>query len=217
MRWMVIDGIDCSGKTAICAALEKHYQSQGLRAEVKSDFSTSFVGKGIRKIVEQKRFFSLHPKWNTPIADMMVVLADVFCKYEVDIDPDIDIVVTDRGMLSALAHQVIRLYSTVPEAKESDLADNLLNLVASASRFCRWPDCHFVLKITRELLETRLVTRDGTLPSPNQSDMLMSVQDRMLAIGPHFRAIDVLVDGKSVDELMSLMVSALERRTFGRR
>ena len=217
MRWMVLDGIDATGKTTLCHALVKHYEEKGLRCLFAPEFSTSFVGKGILDIVDDRRFFRMDQQKQTLIADLMVLIADVFCKYELKAAPDADVVIMERGIISALGYQLIRLFRAMPEARDGDLADRLFEYISSASRYTHWPDCHFTLKISIPEMERRIAERNEIKLTLEQSEMFAEIQKRMLTIGPHFRAIEIVVDDKSIDELLVIVTTAFERRTFGRR
>ncbi|WP_050385849.1 hypothetical protein [Bradyrhizobium pachyrhizi] len=214
---MVLDGVDATGKSSLCKTISEIYIAKGLKCKIKTEFSSCFVGRGIEEIVAKHRFFRLDQNRPSPIADLAVILADVFCKYEIDVEPTIDVAVMERGVISALAYQLVRLNDHAPEASDSDVEKTVLDFISSLARFSRWPDCHFTLNITQAELERRIVNRDETPLRPEQAAQLMSMQRKMIAYGPSFRAIDISVDGKSIDELAAAIIDAFDRRTFGRR
>ena len=148
------DAVDGSGratgKTTLCHALVKHYEEKGLRCLFAPEFSSSFVGKGILDIVDDRRFFRMDRQKARPlIADLMVLIADVFCKYELEAAPDADVVIMERGIISALGYQLIRLFRAMPETRDAWIP------ARSATRL-READLDIFSKLGKQGLEWRL-------------------------------------------------------------
>jgi dTMP kinase len=72
MRWIIVDGIDGSGKSTVARWIEEHYSASGEKVVLVTHPSASFVGRASRRFLESKGKVAR-------LAATVFFIADVLC------------------------------------------------------------------------------------------------------------------------------------------
>lgn len=83
-KWVAFDGVDAVGKSTQVQLLQKKIEAAGIPALVLPECSDSPLGKTIKRIIEDQRFYALHTMKRTPYADTYALIADTVYKIEAE-------------------------------------------------------------------------------------------------------------------------------------
>lgn len=153
--WINIEGTDAVGKTDLVKALSQKLSViyPEIKAVTMPEFSSSPIGVAIQAIIKDKTFFSLSDDVKSPIAETLVLAGDYLSLLENKTIDTSQILITDRGKLSFLVYQGIRL-----AAKYGDITE-WQNWIRDITMFLREPDLTICLISSMEVIETRLKER----------------------------------------------------------
>jgi len=157
-RFIVIEGIDGSGKTTIAKAVIDHLRSRGFEAYYTYEpFNSPFIEffKRIKDIIERD-----------PLIDALIMTLDRAYHLRYEIEPLLSrgaIVVSDRYYHSTIAYQ---------GAMGLDI-DWIYNL----NKFFRKPDLAIYLDVSIETAVKRISGRIGSWPEYEQREFLFKVRD----------------------------------------
>ncbi|GHU28065.1 hypothetical protein FACS1894152_5460 [Bacilli bacterium] len=108
MLWIALDGVDAVGKTTQARILYNRF-SKKYRTALLGEFSNSPVGDLIVEIIRKKRFFSIDDDKKSPVADSFLLISDMLYKAEKEVQNDTELIISDRGLLSLLVYQALRI------------------------------------------------------------------------------------------------------------
>lgn len=157
--WINIEGTDAVGKTSLVKALSQKLSVvyPEIKTVIMPEFSSSPIGVAIQAIIKEKAFFSLSDDAKSPIAETLVLVGDYLSLLENRTIDTARILVTDRGRLSFLVYQGIRLaakYGNITEWQK---------WIRDITMFLREPDLTICVISSMETIETRLKERGDTV------------------------------------------------------
>lgn len=157
--WINIEGTDAVGKTSLVKALSQKLSViyPEIKTVTMSEFSSSPVGVAIQAIIKEKTFFSLSDDVKSPIAETLVLAGDYLSLLENKTMDTAQILITDRGKLSFLVYQGIRL-----AAEYGDIT-GWQKWIRDITTFLREPDLTICLISSMEMIETRLKARGDSV------------------------------------------------------
>lgn len=157
--WISIEGTDAVGKTSLVKALSQKLSViyPEIRTVTMPEFSSSPVGVAIQSIIKEKTFFSLSDDAKSPIAETLILAGDYFSLLENKTMDTAQILITDRGKLSFLVYQGIRL-----AAEYGDIT-KWQKWIRDITTFLREPDLTICLISSMEMIEIRLKARGDSV------------------------------------------------------
>jgi len=206
-----IDGIDATGKTTLIEILNAVQQGK-IKSNVYTftEFSSSPLGKMIKRTISENRFYSLQNPAYNGWADSYSLLADWMFKVEKANRKPNSIFLSDRSYTSVLGYQTSRIqrqYST-----ETSLIA-LQSMKDTIYQFLSTMDNVRVIEIllvtNRQALKERVALR-GELPMDiNEEDMLLNAQSIMQKTNPDL-TIDVTMH--SIEEVRSKVIDYVKEK-----
>jgi len=169
--WIVLEGIDVSGKSTVARYLADILSEKGYRTAITREPSDGPVGQFIRELLRQEEV-------KPSIVYALLFVADRYWHYENVVRKLLKlgyIVIQERGFLSTLAYQSAQ---GVPE-------DFLVEL----HRYLPLPDLIVILKIDKETAAQRLRTRTSPSVFERSLDFLMKVQDYYILYADKYNAV----------------------------
>jgi thymidylate kinase len=142
--WVSVDGVECAGKTSVCKRLAAEIQGCLLLQE----FSSSPVGQYLRRSVES----SPHVISRSLVGQSLLFLSDYAEVAQSAItlnDPDIKIILQDRGFLSKFVYQFIILQKDMGELRA-------MKLLSAITDELPRPDVTVFLDAPTSVIESRL-------------------------------------------------------------
>jgi len=183
-----IEGKDCAGKSTLFANLRE----KGLPWKFLEEFSDSKIGELIRAVLAEKRFFSLAKKGETvPLTETLVLAADLAYQLET-LEDNIGITVIDRGILSLVCYQALRLRRFFCRSR--------IGTAEYVGKLLPFEKQHTVLlTVSEEEMVRRIVGRGEAKPDPQELAFLQEVENLMREIGPRTSAsfVEIKTSAKS--------------------
>lgn len=184
-KWIALDGIDAVGKSTQLRKISALMEDSGLSVVQLQEFSDSDLGDMIRGVIKQRRFFALSEDGNTPMANMLTLLADLVYKIEKQQNgsfQDADISLSDRGILSLLAYESVKIQRSTRTSIE-DILTRFSGILQLATEKLPTPDLHIVYRADIEEVAKRVVARGESPLDANKISFLSSIQDVLMQ--PH--------------------------------
>lgn len=211
--WINIEGTDAVGKTSLVKALSQKLSV--IYPEIKTvtmpEFSGSPIGVAIQAIIKEKTFFSLSDDVKSPIAETLVLAGDYLSLLENRTKDTAQILITDRGKLSFLVYQGIRL-----AAEYGDIT-GWQKWIRDITMFLREPDLTICLISTMEVIETRLKER-GDAVTNSGLEFIENAQklfaDQIRSV-PEDRGL-ILENNSTFLELLNETTTVVTKRIEGR-
>ncbi|MDR1614369.1 MAG: dTMP kinase [Campylobacteraceae bacterium] len=182
--FVLFEGIDTTGKSTQIEKLKS------INADMKTTFEpgATELGKEIRAILLEKELKTGQK------AELLLFLADRAEHYEKIIAPNIDkLVISDRGFLSGIA------YALTNNPKFD------LNFLVEMNRFAlggKLPDKIVFFKTTKELLISRIKTKQHDKIESRGIEYLLSVQENMEKILKSINIEHIILDAdESIERL----------------
>jgi dTMP kinase len=158
--YIIFEGVDTSGKSTQIELLKKEYKNALF---TKEPGGTKF-GESIRSIILDDGVVS-------PIAELFLFLADRAEHYEKVIKPNLDkLIISDRGFISGISY-------ALTNNKSFDI-DTLIQLNRLAL-LDTLPDLVVLFKTDKDLIKSRLNTKDRDVIEKRGIDYLIEVQTNM--------------------------------------
>lgn len=174
--WVNVEGTDCSGKSLLAEDLEAKLPKSYPDRSVLSlpEFSGSPVGLAIQAIIRERTFFSLGEEGRpNPIAETLVLAGDYMMQLESLPRDESGIVITDRGPMSFLVYQGIRLTERYGACGPGQ------KWIRDVMRSIRDPDLTLCLVSDMEIIEKRLRIR-GDRVTPEGLDFIQRAQEMFI-------------------------------------
>lgn len=209
-QWVVLDGVDAVGKSTQLDEIKKKLEG-ALKVEALTEFSNSEVGDLIRENIRLKEFFALRAPGEAIRTETALLIADTLFKSEYQVAKaaaDTDLILSDRGLVSLIAYQAIRVSEgalTIEEAEE--WLNNFVNVSFSNTRK---PDLNIILTAPLDDIEQRCQDR-GTPLSPKDLDFLGKTQDLIVRVAsrPENNAVCIDVQGQTIEELSNKIINMI--------
>ena len=174
--WVALEGGDAVGKTTLLPLVTQSLVNTGLNSVGIPEFSDLPTGKAIKSALQDQRFFALRPDKITPMADTLLLAADLMAKIEISSKDLVQsgVIISDRGPASLIAYQAIRLYERDP--KHFPTLDNAIQWVKRLiGTIGLHADITMLLTVDESTVQQRLTNR-GELPlSPDELQFLRQV------------------------------------------
>jgi dTMP kinase len=176
--YIIFEGVDTSGKSTQIELLKKEYKNTLF---TKEPGGTRF-GESIRSIILDDGVVS-------PIAELFLFLADRAEHYEKVIKPNLDkLIISDRGFISGISY-------ALTNNKSFDI-DTLIQLNRLAL-LDTLPDLVVLFKTDKDLIKSRLNTKDRDVIEKRGIDYLIEVQTNMQNILKELPVRYETIDSKS--------------------
>lgn len=158
--YIAIEGIDTAGKSTQISKLSKHFTD----AIITKEPGATEIGKEIRDIV-------LSAKAKSKKAEFLLFLADRAEHMQEVIEPNLDkMIISDRSAVSGVAYALIQ-----GSISKEDLVS--LNNFATNNTY---PEKIFLLRLTKEELESRLSQKELDGIERRGSAYLLNIQDAIV-------------------------------------
>jgi len=158
--YIAIEGIDTAGKSTQISKLSKHFTD----AIITKEPGATEIGKEIRDIV-------LSAKAKSKKAEFLLFLADRAEHMQEVIEPNLDkMIISDRSAVSGVAYALIQ-----GSISKEDLVS--LNNFATNNTY---PEKVFLLRLTKEELESRLSQKELDGIERRGSAYLLNIQDAIV-------------------------------------
>lgn len=157
--WISIDGTDAVGKTMLTRKLVEYLKRKYPRKKFISlkEFSNHETGIVIKKIIKKRNFFTLGKRCNYPLAETIMLYADLVLQlekviFEKHYNQKI-FIISDRGPFSFLTYQALRIRRKYKNNRHYlQWLDNSLQLFG-------FPDISIFLISDPEDIKKRLIKR----------------------------------------------------------
>ncbi len=209
--WVVLDGIDATGKTTQGHEVAKILQSvYGLRVKNLSEFSQSPIGDLIRLIIERRRFFSLIDDRQTPLSDSILFLSDLCfqAEYEIVNNQNIDFFISDRGIISLLAYQSLRIAKHGSQNID-EILERLFQTYKLLFENLKVPDLHIIYDLNINDVNRRVQERGEAPLSKDDEMFLESARAIIHNTAKQFPHIILIVGGKGIASITEDTVNAI--------
>jgi len=199
-KWIAIEGVDAVGKTTQLARLSSELSNAGIQTKIIPEFSNSPVGHAIQSIVEKNRFYSLHEKRITPIADILTIISDLVYSLECNPKSKEGTLLSDRGVLSIISYQGYRLfkYSNMPLDSAISYAVDLTKL---AFEKLYLPDVSILFTARTDTISMRVVQRGESVLSNEEVRFIEISQSIFKELANYFPVISIPIDNISIPEV----------------
>ncbi|GEM_PF-7071755 len=177
-----IEGTDATGKTRLTHELfswlrNKHPEANPILID---EFSTTPVGRLIKKIIDDKNFFMLGDGSHIPMAETLILASDFFLQQEMLVKITLPnkrgIVISDRGIYSFFVYQGIRLRNSYEEKTDwSKWIESIFSPVG-------FPELTLCLTSPIDQIEHRLRER-GDKVTPESLSFICQAQNEFLRLG----------------------------------
>lgn len=210
--WLVLDGIDATGKSTQLQLLGDRLETAGLTVARLPEFSDGLLGDLIRKIIEERRFYSLSPEADTPIADTYALLADFLYKTERQVLPAIQnghVVLSDRGLLSFYGYQGVRIARGLLSL--DSVIKSLSEQLSYAFRFLPGPTLHLHLTVSEEEMQRRVQGRGEEVMQESDLKFMRNVFSTMCGLATSIPTLTLDTTGKTPEEVSEAIWQAIQR------
>jgi len=140
------------------------------------EFSDLPTGEAIKSALNDQRFFALRPDKITPMADTLVLISDLMAQIEAlskNFARD-GVIVSDRGSVSLIAYQAIRLYERDPKHFPSlDTAVSWITTLVETTGL--HPDMTMFLTADEPIVQKRIINRGESPLSTEELQFLRQV------------------------------------------
>jgi dTMP kinase len=213
--WISIDGLDATGKTTQVSCIVPWLIEQGITPAIAiTEFSASPIGETIREILRQKRFYALNDQKTSPLADTLHLLSDMMYSYETLIAPTIGaggIAVSDRGVLSLIAYQALRVGDRSPYIP----SHNALEWTQTLVNHCLGvPDLTIFLRLSPDEIRKRVIARGEQPLSVEELEFLEKAENLMEHSVKELSRDYIIVDGQGSVEQITENISLCITKTF---
>lgn len=215
-HWIALDGIDAVGKTSQMQRIPALLESEDrLNVEVFSEFSDSELGDTIRAIISKRRFFALNDEKNSPVANMLLLLADLVFKMEARIKDKTkkDVYISDRGVLSLLAYEAVKIHTLTREALDKVLP-RLTSIINLATANLPKPGLHVIYSADMETINRRVLNRGEGKLNESQLEFLNTIQDLLIQPNPAYPSIIIDTTNLAEAEVTALTMQAIRDKIF---
>lgn len=155
--FIVIDGVDYTGKTTLAHKLKLYFESRGERAEVFSNPLKKDISAKIRDLFKSKHYRRNH--FLTDSLLMSACLLELHMEMKYAIDSGITHLIVDRHILSGVVYQGYQ-NERVDDVK--DFYMKTIRPILIKEGESRLPDIYFVMQIDEEEYLKRKKIRDKT-------------------------------------------------------
>lgn len=170
MPYIVVDGIDGSGKSSICAALTKLAAAHGYNVESVSEPGGTAVGKELREIFKANRSETIEP-----LAEAMIIGAARIQLMKHKVLPALcagELVIGDRSYQSTLAMQAWAYFRLNGDVEDRDA---IVDTVRTVQHRYPWsvPNFTAIIDVPVEVAMERIKARGGLDRLENQGEEMM--------------------------------------------
>jgi thymidylate kinase len=159
------EGLDAVGKTTLANGLF-NYLTNASRVPVKifPEFSDSAIGELLIELIRKFNFIKLDPISNTPLAETLLLIADLCVKSELmeSSNKKLPIIIADRYFDSLIAYQVPRILRNNPNLDMDNITKWLTDF---AEPILLKPNITFLIDLPMEVICSRVKFRDSYQPS----------------------------------------------------
>ena len=204
------EGLDAVGKTTLANSLYNYLTSE-LKLPVKMfpEFSNSAIGILLVDLIKQYNFIKLDPAINTPLAETLLLMADLCAKAELieSSGSQLPIIIADRYFDSLIAYQVPRILRNNPHLGNDDTTEWLTNI---AERILLKPDITFLINLPMDVICSRVQSRDSYQPSFEDIEFFAQAYSIFTSLMSKDRQRFYQIDGhRDTDDILSEIISVV--------
>lgn len=185
--WVAIEGTDGVGKTFLSkklySYLRSHYKDK--KFVLFSEFSDSKIGRLIKNEIRHKNFFQLGKNIHYPLAETLVLGADLFYQFEKRFlfikneknKKDFVYIISDRGPQSFFTYQLLRIENQYKDADIDLWRRWIKNILAPLKQ----PDLSICLVSNIKDIKQRLTGRGDKL-TRSDLEFIKNIQEEYIKL-----------------------------------
>lgn len=203
---VALDGKDAVGKTKLLEALKLISRERCLGWQFLPEFSDSPIGDLIRKILVERRFFTLSSDQRLSVvtSETLLLAADLTFQLEVAHKTG-GLWIIDRGITSLVGYQAVRLKRAGAFASSLEAVSFITSLIPAPLR-----NMHTLLLTVSESEMCRRIEARGELrPEKSELEFLASVEKIMMVAGEQHSLSIRIMDTDTTEK--ALVREAVER------
>jgi dTMP kinase len=155
------EGLDAVGKTTLANGLFNYLTNvSSVPVKIFPEFSDSAIGELLIELIRQYNFVKLDPTVNTPLAETLLLIADLCVKSEFmeSSNKQPPIIIADRFFDSLIAYQVPRILRNNPNLDKGDITKWLTDF---AEPILFKPNITFLIDLPMDVISSRVRSRDS--------------------------------------------------------
>ncbi len=182
-QWLMIEGTDAVRKTRLTHELFSWLRNKHPEANptLIDEFSTTPVGRLIKKMIDDKNFFMLGDDRHIPMAETLILASDFFLQQEMLAKTTLlnkrGIIISDRGIYSFFVYQSIRLRNSCGD--ETDWSKWIESIFSPVG----FPKLTLCLTSPIDQIEHRLQEMGGDKVTPESLSFICQAQNEFLRVG----------------------------------
>jgi dTMP kinase len=211
------EGLDAVGKTTLANGLF-NYLTKVSRVPVKifPEFSDSAIGELLIELIRQNNFVKLDPTANTPLAETLLLIADLCVKSELleSSNKQLPIIIADRFFDSLIAYQIPRILRNNPHLDKGDITKWLTNF---AEPILFRPNITFLIDLPIEVICSRVRSRDSYQPSIEDLEFFEQAYSTFVTLMKKDHQRFYQIDGnRDIDDILLEIVDVVSQRLLNK-
>lgn len=203
------EGLDAVGKTTLATGLLAHLASTSLPVKMFPEFSDSPIGDLLTESIRKYNFVRLHPSFEIPFSETLLLMADLSAKTETlrMSDDSQPVIIADRYSDSLLAYQLPRILRSNPTLDSHKVQTFLEGWVET---LFGEPDLTCLINAPLELVLERVRLRDSYAPTARDIEFFKHAESIYTTLASRNKERILQLDGtKEIQQLSAEIIEAV--------